>query len=48
MSKAGDHDYHLHIVEMQNTGAAGALTLCSFIVFYSGIMNRPLQSQMVG
>ena len=47
MSKAGDHDYHLHIVEMHNTGAAGALTLCSFIAFCSGIMNKPLQSQMV-
>ncbi len=32
-SKAGDHDYHLHVVEMHNTGAASALTLCSFLVF---------------
>jgi len=47
MSKAGDHDYHLHIVEMHNTGAATALTLCSFISFCSGLMGKPLQSQMV-
>jgi len=47
MSKAGDHDYHLHIAEMHNTGAAGALTRCSFIAFCSGIMNKPFQSQMV-
>ncbi len=47
MSKAGDHDYHLHIVEMHNTSAAGALTLCSFIALCSGMMNKPLQGQMV-
>lgn len=47
MSKVGDHDYHLHIVEMHNTGAASALTLCSFIALCSGLMGKPLQSQMV-
>lgn len=47
LSKVGDHDYHIHIVEMHNTGAAGALTLCSFIALCSGLMNKPLQSQMV-
>ena len=47
MSKVGDHDYHLHIVEIHNTGAASALTLCSFIAFCSGLMGKPLRSQMV-
>jgi ATP-dependent Lon protease len=47
LSKIGDHDYHLHIVEIHNTGAAGALTLCSFVSFCSGLMSRPLQSQIV-
>ncbi|MBF0121232.1 MAG: protease Lon-related BREX system protein BrxL [Desulfobacterales bacterium] len=47
LSKIGDHDYHLHIVEMHNTGAASALTLCSFISFSSGLMGKPVQSQMV-
>ena len=47
LSKIGDHDYHLHIVEIHNTGAASALTLCSFVSFCSGLMSRPLQSQMV-
>lgn len=47
MSKVGDHDYHLHIVEIHNTGAATALTLCSFISFCSGLMGKPIQSQMV-
>lgn len=47
LSKVGDHDYHMHIVEIHNTGAAAALILCSFISFCSGLMSRPLQSQMV-
>jgi ATP-dependent Lon protease len=34
-------------MEMHNTGAAGALTLCSFIALCSGMMNKPLQGQMV-
>ena len=47
MSKVGDHDYHLHIVEIHNTGPAAALTLCSFIALCSGLMGKPVQSQMV-
>lgn len=47
LSKVGDHDYHLHIIEIHNTGAAATLTLCSFVSFCSGLMSRPLQSQMV-
>ncbi|KPA18533.1 ATP-dependent Lon protease [Candidatus Magnetomorum sp. HK-1] len=47
LSKVGDHDYHIHIVEMHNTGAATALTLCSFISFCSGLMGKPVQGQMV-
>ena len=47
MSRVVDHDYHLHIVETHNTGAATGLTLCSFISFCSGLMAKPLRSQMV-
>ncbi|MDD2388267.1 MAG: protease Lon-related BREX system protein BrxL [Desulfobacterales bacterium] len=47
MSKVGDHDYHLHIVEMQSTGPASDLTLCSFISLCSGLMGRSIQSQMI-
>ncbi|CAO3356111.1 protease Lon-related BREX system protein BrxL [Azospirillum melinis] len=46
-AKAGDHDYHLHVVEMHNTGAPRASTLASFIAFASGILQKPLQSQIV-
>ena len=47
LTKAGDHDYHIHIVEMHNTGPASALTLCSFVTLCSGLMGKPIQSQMV-
>ena len=47
MSRVGDHDYHIHVVEMHNTGAASALTLCSFVVLCSGLMSKPIQTQMV-
>jgi ATP-dependent Lon protease len=46
-AKAGDHDYHLHTVELHNTGAPKALTLAGFIALCSGILQKPLQSQMV-
>ncbi len=47
LSKVGDHDYHLHIVEMQNTGPTSDLTLCSFITLCSGLMGKPVRSQMI-
>ncbi len=47
LTKAGDHDFHIHIVEMHNTGPASALTLCSFVTLCSGLMGKPIQSQMV-
>ncbi|MDA3917154.1 MAG: protease Lon-related BREX system protein BrxL [Deltaproteobacteria bacterium] len=47
MSKVIDHDYHLHIVEMQSTGPVAGLTLCSFITLCSGLMGKPVQNQMI-
>jgi ATP-dependent Lon protease len=47
MSKVIDHDYHLHIVEMQSTGPVADLTLCSFITLCSGLMSKAVQSQMI-
>jgi len=47
LAKVTDHDYHLHIVEMQSTGPTNNITLCSFIAFCSGLMGRPIQSQMI-
>ncbi len=45
--KAGDHDYHLHIVELHNTGPTNALTLSAFIALCSAVFGKPIQSQMV-
>ncbi len=47
MSNAGEHDYHLHIVEIHNTGPARPLTLCSLIAFCSGLMGKPVLNQLV-
>ena len=45
--KPGDHDYHLHIVELQNTGPAAKLTLATFVAMCSGVLGKAVQSQMV-
>jgi ATP-dependent Lon protease len=45
--KAGDHDYHLHVVELHNTGPTTALTLAAFVALCSGVLGKPLQQQMV-
>ena len=45
--KAGDHDYHLHVVELHNTGPTTAMTLATFVALCSGVLAKPLQSQMV-
>jgi ATP-dependent Lon protease len=45
--KAGDHDYHLHVVELHNSGPTAALTLSTFVALCSGVMGRPIQQQMV-
>ncbi|WP_235905572.1 protease Lon-related BREX system protein BrxL [Tautonia marina] len=45
--KPGDHDYHLHVVELHNTGPASAMTLASFVALCSGVFGKPIQQQMV-
>jgi ATP-dependent Lon protease len=45
--KAGDHDYHLHVVELHNTGPAPSLTLATVVALCSAVLGRPLQSQLV-
>jgi ATP-dependent Lon protease len=46
-SKAGEHDYHVHIVELQNSGATTTITLAGFIAACSGILQKPIQGQFV-
>ena len=45
--KAGDHDYHLHVVELHNTGATTAMTLAAFVALCSGVFGKAVQQQMV-
>lgn len=45
--KPTEHDFHLHLVELQNSGAPEALTLASFIALCSASLGKPVQGQMV-
>ena len=41
-----EKDFHLHLVELQNSGAPDALTMASFIALCSAALARPIQPQM--
>jgi ATP-dependent Lon protease len=45
--KPSEHDFHLHFVELHNSGPASALTLASFVALCSALLQRPVQSQLV-
>ncbi len=45
--KAGDHDYHIHVVELHNSGTTDALALTTVIALASALMHKPVQSQIV-
>lgn len=46
-AKVMDHDFHLHVVELQNTGPLTHMALSSLVAFASGLLGRPAQGQMV-
>lgn len=46
-SKVNEHDYHVHLVELQNSGPVTSITLAGFIAACSGILQKPLQGQLV-
>ncbi|MGI8668847.1 MAG: protease Lon-related BREX system protein BrxL [Aridibacter sp.] len=48
--KVADHDYHLHIVEMHNTGATTHLTISTLVSLCSGLMKKSVieQSAILG
>lgn len=46
-SKVLEHDFHLHVVELQNTGPLSHLALPSLVAYASGLLGRSVQSQMV-
>lgn len=45
--KPGEHDFHLHLVELHNSGPANGLTLAAFVALCSALLQRPVQSQLV-
>jgi ATP-dependent Lon protease len=46
-AKPGDHNFHLHVVELHNTGPTTAMTLTAFVALCSGILSKPVQSQLI-
>ena len=46
-AKVVDHDFHVSVVELQNTGPNLHLGLTSLVAFASGLLGKPVQSQMV-
>ena len=46
-TKVNEHDFHLHAIELQNTGPFTHLALASLVVFSSGLLGKPVQNQMV-
>lgn len=46
-SKATEHDYHVHLVELQNSGPTSLITLAGLVAACSGVLQKPVQSQMV-
>jgi len=45
--KPSEHDFHLHVVELHNSGPASALPLASFVALCSALLQKPVQSQLV-
>jgi ATP-dependent Lon protease len=46
-AKPSDHNFHLHVVELQNTGPTTAMTLATFVAVCSSLLGKPVQSQLV-
>lgn len=46
-AKTGDHNYHLHVVELHNTGPTNAMTLAAFVALCSSLLAKSVQSQIV-
>jgi ATP-dependent Lon protease len=46
-AKTCDHNYHLHVVELHNTGSTTTMTLAGFAALCSALMQKPVQSQLV-
>lgn len=45
--KAGDFNYHIHVVELHNSGPSKALTLAAVVALASSLMKKHIQPQLV-
>jgi ATP-dependent Lon protease len=46
-AKPGEHDFHLHVVELHNTGPTTTMTLAAFVALCSSLLGKPVQAQLV-
>jgi ATP-dependent Lon protease len=46
-AKFAEHEYHIHAIELNNTGPSNRISLAALIAFCSILMNKPVQEQMV-
>jgi ATP-dependent Lon protease len=46
-AKPGEHDFHVHVVELHNTGPTTTMTLAAFVALCSSLLDKPVQSQLV-
>ena len=46
-AKFSEHEYHLHVVELHNSGPSTKTSLAALVAFCSILMGRPAQEQMV-
>jgi len=46
-ARPGEHDFHLHVVELHNTGPTPAMTLAAVVALCSAILGKSVQSQLV-
>lgn len=47
LSQAAHHDYHVHIVELHNTGPCRSMTLSSLIAYASALLGKPVLPSLV-
>ncbi|MNL17735.1 hypothetical protein D3C87_1388470 [compost metagenome] len=46
-AKFSEHEYHLHVVELHNSGPSTKTSLAALVGFCSILMGKPVQEQMV-
>ena len=45
--RPSEHNFHLQVGELQNTGPSDEMTLTAFVALCSGLLEKPLESRMV-